>query len=42
MLEDVRQALARTRATLWRDLLGVSALGVAFVSLLHMAHLLPV
>jgi hypothetical protein len=40
MIQDVRTALNRSSDTLWKDLLGVAALGVTFVSLLHMPTLL--
>ncbi|MEV8465575.1 hypothetical protein AB0T83_02110 [Fluviibacterium sp. DFM31] len=40
MIQDVRTALDRSSQTLWKDLVGVAALGVTFVSLLHLPALL--
>lgn len=40
MIRDVRQALCRSSDTLWKDMLGMAALGVTFVSILHLPALL--
>lgn len=40
MLEDVRTAISRAGSTLWRDMLGMGALGLAFYALLHLPGLL--
>lgn len=42
MIRDVRQVLRRSSATLWKDMLGVAALGVTFVSVLHLPALIAV
>jgi len=40
MLQDVRTAIARAGTGMWRDLLGVAALGVSFYAALHVPALL--
>lgn len=40
MMQDVGAALRRAEATLWRDLLGLSALVLAFLALLQLGALL--
>ncbi len=36
MIDDVKLALRRASPTLWRDLLGIAAIGVALVVALHL------
>lgn len=40
MLQDVKQALHRASDTLWRDVLGMAALGVLFLSALYLPSFL--
>ena len=40
MLHDIRTAMERSRKTLWRDLLGMAALGVSFYAVLNMPQIL--
>jgi hypothetical protein len=42
MLQDVKQALHRASDTLWRDILGMAALGVVFLITLYLPNLLGV
>lgn len=39
MLSDIRIAIEGSRAALWRDLLGMAALGIAFYAGLHLPML---
>lgn len=40
MLQDVKQALHRASDTVWRDILGMAALGVVFLSSLYLPSML--
>lgn len=40
MIDDVRQAIERSSATLWRDLVGAISLIIAFFGLLYLPGLL--
>lgn len=40
MLQDVRTAMERSRYTLWRDMVGMAALGLSFYAVLHVPQLL--
>ncbi|WP_256388246.1 hypothetical protein [Pseudoruegeria sp. SK021] len=41
MIEDVKQAIERSAATMWRDLLGAISLCIAFFGFLYLPGLLP-
>jgi hypothetical protein len=40
MIRDIDQAIRRTGASLWRDLVGMAALALTFFTLLEVASLL--
>ncbi len=35
MIDDIRTAMVRARRSLWRDAVGMAAIGLAFYAVLH-------